>query len=176
MNKDFRKKLQAKIASDDELLAHLAQVWQDFQDRILADTPVRLKDCIHLNRRQLVEAAKHARIDMARMSEMHLLDEEKPDNHKYAAFLAKWVAKIRPVLVDDGAEMDTPLYLVNAQFAVWVFRSYLTEDIPEELVEYLTYILHFREERGETLALIAYCCEQMGQLRREAEEASSRAE
>jgi hypothetical protein len=148
------------------LFDHVAKVWEDFTTRHIHNAisvPPGMRSALGLNERFLVEAIQHAVIDMERMKILHLA-EKPPDRHKYAGFLSKWIAKIRPIYIHEADEYDSSIHQINAFFALWVFQSFLKSSVPENLVEYLIYIFHFRDEKGESLALLAFCCEDMGRL------------
>lgn len=94
------------------------------------------------------------------MARWHLPKQDQhADRHKYAGFLARWVAQIRLAYLHPAAERlpHTTPHKINAHFALWGFRSFLRTPIPGPMCRNLTYALHFRQERGETLALLAYC-------------------
>lgn len=127
---------------------------------------------IGLNPYALVEAVGNAHEDIIRWCTFHLSGkpgrsyEARPDRHKYGGFLAKWIAKERPVFVipaNSGhqAHIPEPLYRLNAFFAATILQDYLVAPIPPRLADELAYLLHFREESGEMLALLGYCAEEM---------------
>ncbi len=92
-------------------------------------------------------------------------DHVRPDNHKLAGFVGKWIAKVRPVYYDTEAVLPARLHKINAHFAVVAFRSFLElkgQRLPKAVYKSLLYTFHFRECSGETLALLGYCIEQMG--------------
>nr|VFJ97495.1 MAG: hypothetical protein BECKLFY1418B_GA0070995_110210 [Candidatus Kentron sp. LFY] len=105
--------------------------------------------------------------DLERMSDFHLEEDKKPDRHKIAGFISKWVAKERPIQLRDNidnisqVDVSRRLYWANADLAVKVFQIFLRKEVPFEVALNLRYWFAFRDERGETLALIAYCCEEM---------------
>ena len=152
--------------SEKDIICHLAGVWTHFGSNYIDNSLLvnaSLKTHIKLNKRFLVEVAKHARIDIDRMARWHLpRSDQQPDRHKYAGFLSRWVAQIRPVYIDADIPLESAtLHTINARLALWVFRSMLHHPIPPSIAENLVYLFHYRQERGETLALIAYCCEEM---------------
>lgn len=109
-------------------------------------------------------AIESAMIDIERMSQFHIPDGRTPDRHKYAGFTARWIAKTRPIQFLN----EFPLNLhsqhkiwANAELALTIFESFLVRPVPDKMVAPLKYAFMFREERGESLALIAYCCEEM---------------
>lgn len=58
--------------------------------------------------------------------------------------------------------MTDQLQWVNAEFAVFVMISFLERNrVSGHLGRHLRYWFAFRDERGETLSLVAYCCEKM---------------
>ena len=89
----------------------------------------------------------------------------RPDSHKYAGFLSRWVAKERPIQLPKNlpvSQTNDRMYWANAAFAVFVMASFLDkEGIPSKLAYHLKYWFAFRDERGESLSLVAYCCEQL---------------
>ncbi len=146
------------VASEKELRSHIVQVVKKFDDEFLKDSRIvesKLYPHIHLNKRVLVEAIKHARLDIERMSSFHIPKNCRLGKSKYAGFLSKWIAKMVPFYIEDGHPLSENMYLLNSYFAFWVFRSFLDKNIPEKFHIYLIYSLHFRDERGETLALLA---------------------
>jgi hypothetical protein len=162
-------------ANPEDLVAHLQLVWEEFHKRHLQNpiiVPVDVLPHVHINPRLVVEAANHSLVDLERMAELHLKGHKKPDRHKWAGFVAKWIAKIRPIYIDSEVEIDANLHFINADFAVWVLRSFLEESIPFQLAEQLQYMLHYRDEKGETLSVIAYCAEEISRLRRQTQESS----
>jgi hypothetical protein len=163
-----RKSQQERI-SEKDLIAHIAVVWKHFEKRYIANSVLvgpEFAPYIKISKRFLIEAIKHSCIDMIRMASWHLPSaDQNPDRHKFAAFVSKWLAQIRPIFIDADIPLkSSSLHTINARFALWVFRSFLLQPLPANLVANLTYLFHFRQEKGETLALIAYCCEQLSEL------------
>jgi len=77
------------------------------------------------------------------------------------------VAKI-PIFQGALNLVTDQLHWVNAEFAVFVMTSFLERSgVSGYLGRHLKYWFAFRDERGETLSLIAYCCEQMSKRPRE---------
>ena len=163
--------INAKVAGLDEVLAKVAAEWGTFSATMIASAAyippeIKAKVEISMNLYFLTEAIQNARIDLGRWVDFHLPDDDGrlPDNHKYAAFVSRWIAKLRPVqVIDRGLEGDFPeyLYKLNAAFAVHVFRSYLTAPIPDSMAKELIYRFQFRDPSGTDLALIAFTCEQI---------------
>jgi len=169
-----------EVASFDEIAERITKIWDEvFVEKYLKDTE-RL-GCkvqwdtieIGLNQYALAAAIGNALIDLERWCSFHLRHASKekgaplPDHHKYAGFVAKWLAKERPIYIrelefNNFHDLPQQLYRINALFALVVMQSYLESAIPHPLFEELFYILHFREEKGETLALLAYCAEEIG--------------
>jgi len=117
---------------------------------------------IYLNQLLTVQAIDNAFCDMERMSHFHMQGGKTPDRHKYAGFVAKWIAKSRPIQFRDNIPLNqtnSGLLGVNALFSVFVMTSFLQKTMDGHMAKHLKYWFEFREERGETLALVAYCCE-----------------
>ena len=142
------------------LLIHLARVFDRFQEVYGIHESQG-----YLNSQLLARAIDNALIDLARMEKHHFSGNSNPDAHKYAGFVARWVAKERPIQIPKNLPVslaNEKLYWANAAFAVFVMSSFLErEGIPGNLAFHLKYWFAFRDERGETLSLVAYCCEQM---------------
>lgn len=170
-----------EIASFKEVSEEIYTIWNDrFVPQCLGDQCKFLpfdawEDVeIGLNPYALTSAIGNALIDIQRWSIFHLdrpANDEKarPDRHKYAGFIARWLAKERPIYLhckDPNTPVSVPaeMYRLNAFFAVTVMQAYIRADFDPTLVDELAYILHFRDERGETLALLAYCAERLGVL------------
>jgi hypothetical protein len=178
------------------ILEHLEKVWEWFDINVLRNEGVLPDEAsnafnVQLNPYFMAAAVEHARVDLSRWADFHQVgrggstdvgndaQSARPDNHKLAGFLARWIAKVRPIQVTVAeatvvngklCEMPFDLYRINAIFAVCVLRSYLeTDEFPQELTDELIYRLHYRDEKGLDLALYAYCGETMGQRPGQAE-------
>nr|VFK31045.1 MAG: hypothetical protein BECKMB1821G_GA0114241_10762 [Candidatus Kentron sp. MB]VFK35413.1 MAG: hypothetical protein BECKMB1821I_GA0114274_11172 [Candidatus Kentron sp. MB]VFK77277.1 MAG: hypothetical protein BECKMB1821H_GA0114242_11182 [Candidatus Kentron sp. MB] len=125
------------------------------------------KDDVYLSPTLVAKAVDSAIIDINRMSDYHMENGKQPDRHKIAGFVSKWIAKERPIQFRQGSDLPNLnvqtmwAYWVNPAFATLVMNSFLQHKIPHEIQVNLEYWFAFRDERGETLALIAYCCEEM---------------
>ncbi len=164
---------ELEIASIDEVSLRIEKIWNDiFLPKYIYRPSILDADgsfTLRINSHALAAAIGNALIDIERWCRFHLKNSphspKKPDRHKYAGFLAKWLAKERPVFLESEADaLPEQLYRINALFAVTVLQAHLDYEIPDDLWEELFYILHFRDEKGETLALLAYCGEEMGRL------------
>lgn len=170
-----------EIASTQEVMERVREVLNDaFVPHCLLDRgkfyPFEQWDQIEIgiDDYALAGAVGNALKDIQRWAAFHLSrpprgDKARPDRHKYAGFLAKWIAKERPVYLrladpDKPVQIPPEMYQLNATFAVTVMRAYLDNDMDPILEKEIAYVLHFREERGETLALLAYCAERMGAM------------
>lgn len=111
---------------------------------------------VELNLHLLLSAIEHARIELSRWADYHLCGKSSsPSNYKLAGFMAKWIAKIRPIQIvyksksTESYHKKLPilLYKVNAYFAATVIRSYITSPtINPWLFNELIYRLHYRDE------------------------------
>lgn len=152
----------------DKMEAHIILTWGLFQtkylEKIQSDSPSATFD---LCTRVLSEALSTALLDMKRMSDFHL-PGSSPDRHKFAAFLSFWVARFRPVSVTFSGSHYTPdALLVNANFALFVFQSFLIEGVPDELSRGLVYSFHYRSVQPEILAIMAYAAERIACLEKQ---------
>jgi len=119
---------------------------------------------VHLNSILVARAVDNAIRDLERMSEFHMDPGKEPDHHKIAGFLSRWVAKERPIQINDNlplSQLSERLQWLNATYAVFVMNSFLKRQVTGVLAYHLRYGFAFRDERGETLALLAYCGERM---------------
>jgi hypothetical protein len=161
------------FVSSEDVYAHIARCvdlfYSDYINNFrLFDASAVDKITIEVNEFMLAECIENALFDLDRWVNFHLSGTNKrPDHHKYAGFLSKWIAKGRPLCVTTnkssfvGWEYPDSLYKINAIFSLTVFRSFLSVDIPSNLVKELVYRFHYRDDSGENLAFIAYCCEQL---------------
>ncbi|MBF0418394.1 MAG: hypothetical protein HQL86_09125 [Magnetococcales bacterium] len=147
---------------------HITRTWQHFHvDFIKTQLPAVLIPDVRINLSILMEAIEHAFIDIHRMAAWHLpMEDRRPDRHKWSGFMAKWIAKTRPIYCNFPARGDSEsvVNMLNAHFALYVFRCFLqckSDSHHEILAKNLLYAFHYRDERGETLALLAYCYEEM---------------
>ena len=158
--------------SVDDFNSQVTKVWSLFRERFLIKHFGNTYNKIfRMEYSLLAEAIENAHVDLKRMATWHL-DKNLPDNHKYAAFISKWIAKTRPIQVRNPlfASMKAKLktyHSVNAYLAFWVFRSFLdAEQIPKSLSRHFVYIFHFRDEKGETLSILAFAAEELNRLER----------
>lgn len=171
--------LRVEIPPMESLLDRVQKIWNEKFVPLYLEDETRFPGFdkwdeiqIALNSYALVEAVGNARQDILRWCWFHLAknpnsDESvRPDRHKFGGFLARWIAKEKPIsilLKNPSSPPNIPeeMYRLNAFFAVAVMQSYLDYPIPDHLAEELAYILHFRDEKGEIFALLGYCAEEM---------------
>lgn len=168
--------LDKNTAPTNELVESVVNTYDFLVERYLKNEDFISNDLddkirISVNWHALVAAVGNARADMIRWGAFHLSEETDPklDRHKYAGFLSKWIAKVRPINLEADLSVELPLALcrLNELFAFLVFRSYLNFDdgdniILEKIEKELMYRFHFRDETGENLAFLAFCYEQAG--------------
>ncbi len=109
--------------------------------------------------------------DLERMKAFHNI--ENGDQHKRAAFTAKWLTKIRPIQTNVGGTLTKASMLVNEMYAIHAAVHHLDVDtflIPDELVRNLLYTLHNRELEGEVLATLFYTIETIAKKKEEQED------
>jgi len=108
------------------------------------------RDCMYLNKYILAHAIESYFCDLYRLT---LFRGITADNHKQAAFLLKWITKLRPVHIHaDAVNPSVPVLVSNEYFAVTMglivlFRSVLTPAkviIDEaDYIQNLSYLLHY---------------------------------
>ncbi|MBF0415938.1 MAG: toll/interleukin-1 receptor domain-containing protein [Magnetococcales bacterium] len=143
---------------------HIALGCKLFRHDLKDNIDENLRKHIVISKSILVEAIEHALVDLRRMWVWHMPDDQ-PDRHKWAGFMAKWIAKMRPVQCSFNSSTKLPeaVTFLNAKLAVYIFQSFLNAPIPEVFYPHLKYNFYFRDPRGEDLALLAYCCEQIAE-------------
>lgn len=118
----------------------------------------------------VARAVDNALADIERWEKFHQKDSSSaasvPDNHKFSGFVARWVAKEKPIqiclpIAQDRQSAISVAHWANPMLAVFVYQAFLDKPIPAHLAPYLRYWFAFREERGDTLAFIAYLIEQI---------------
>ena len=167
-----------EIATMESLLLRVNKIWrEEFYPHYIEDK-TRYPEFdkwdeiqIVINEYALVAAVGNAQQDIRRWCWFHLANNSNnnpahPDRHKYGGFLARWIAKEKPISVlpvNPSSSPDIPeaMYRINAFFAVAVLQSYLDYRIPFTLAQEMAYLLHFRDEKGETFALLGYCAEEI---------------
>lgn len=169
-----------EIATFQEVSDHVTKIWRELftpgcLGRLVGLCPANVWDHVEvgLNVYALSGAIANALTDIERWAKFHLAtppsgdDWSRPDRHKYAGFLAKWIAKERPIYLrsanpSEPCALPEEMYRLNSFFAVAVMQSYLNREMTPVMADELTYVLHFRDEKGETLAFLAYCAEAAG--------------
>nr|VFJ44143.1 MAG: hypothetical protein BECKDK2373B_GA0170837_100743 [Candidatus Kentron sp. DK] len=153
-----------ELAHKYKVTKHVMTVYHDVFVRIMREKDGLDGNLIYLDGLLVAKAVGNVVKDMDRFAAFHLEDNNLPDRHKYAGFVAKWIAKEKPIQLKKTPPLNLTnekLLGINAIFTVFVMASFLETRIPPEISRQLRYMFSFREEKGETLALIAYCCEQI---------------
>ena len=108
--------LDTETASDKKLVEDVFNTYDYFVKQYIEDEnfiPKNLAGKIRITMgwHALVAAVGHARVDMIRWGAFHLSKEPNPklDRHKYAGFLSKWIAKVRPVNLEAEPSIELPL-------------------------------------------------------------------
>jgi hypothetical protein len=155
------KEINSKDSS--ELCEHVWNIFELFCEKQYVDKNNFFLSPIHTK-----AAIDNALMDLERLKDFHMpIDGKLPDRHKIAGFIARWVAKVKPIQITSECAFGfrntdvEQLLKLNSSFAVHVFSSLLKEEMPNNMAKYLRYWFEFRDERGETLAFVAYCCEEM---------------
>lgn len=143
-----------------QLLSHIVNVFEELKNQAGFDT-----SGMYLNQLSVVHAIDNSLKDLERMKHFHFENGKKLDRHKYAGFLSKWIAKCRPIQMQNDPPQNSltaQKLWANSIFATFVMYSFLNKgSINSAIAQHIKYWHQFRDERGETLSLIAYCCEEM---------------
>lgn len=93
-------------------------------------------------------------LDIERTKHFHEI--KLADEFKKAAYTIKWIARIKPIQLYEGAPVTRPLLMVNEVFALFAGISFLVPVpvIKTELVGQLLYALKYRPLDGETFSLM----------------------
>lgn len=150
------------MASSDQfmLVKQLVKAWRLFASKEGISPADAYLSTLHL-----AEVVGNSLVDLQRMADFHQPPEALPDRHKYAGFISKWVAKVRPIQFPSTKPMNLTnmaLLDLNARFSVYAFSAFLRHGVPPQLASHLKYWFGFREEKGETLSMIAFCSEELG--------------
>ncbi|MBF0244783.1 MAG: hypothetical protein HQL31_05875 [Planctomycetes bacterium] len=108
----------------------------------------------------LLHCVENAFCDLGRMKAFH--DIENGDQHKRAAFTARWIVKIRPIMIHNGDLVTKHKMFVNEFFAIHAGLHHLNisiKKIPKPLLSNLLYTLHYRDTGGEILSTLMYTTE-----------------
>jgi hypothetical protein len=131
---------------------------------------------VSLNRSFLEFAVRSCIEDLARYTVFS--NSEKPDRHKEAAYLIKWLTSSKPIQVDDYKnntkltfDQKNLLFHVNITFAAKIGLSMLgnnaIDHCPSNYYNYLIYTLKFRKISGRILAGDLYLIEEIAKLKKE---------
>jgi hypothetical protein len=116
----------------------------------------RLAPDIELNKKILYEAFGSAYCDMYRLTVFRGINHA--DTHKKAAFLVKWIAKLRPIQIRTYS--NAQVQFVNELFAVMVAMTvmgiqpdHVLASVPlKKYTDNLIYLLHYHACSPEQLA------------------------
>jgi len=115
-------------------------------------------DNVALNFSVANEAVENTVVDIDRMNAFHLSPLNKaPDRHKYAAFLSKWIAKLKPIQLRNERYDNPHFGMLNAYFATYVLLRALpkgSKPLEPKTLEAFYYQFHFRDALGEQLSLL----------------------
>lgn len=117
---------------------------------------------VYLNIEVLDSAIEHYFHALGTMKAKHLI--ENADAHKRAAFMLKWLTKLRPVQIERGTVIDkTDILLANEIFAAFVALEHLSlsfDDVDHKWLFNLFYTLRYRDFDAEVMASEMYLLEQ----------------
>lgn len=110
---------------------------------------------IVLNEATLLRATISFWEDILRVKAYHPID--RAEKHKKAAYIFKWITKMRPVkpLVDHAAELSAPELNANAIFAFLCACGYLKcENVPKDEIRRILYSATYRDVHPDEWTII----------------------
>ncbi len=89
---------------------------------------------------------------------------ELADQHKQAAYIIKWISKLRPIQILVDTDFNNEMVWINSSFAIYVGLNFLHvqnifEYISDSLYENLLYSTQYRNISGKQLATLMYTIE-----------------
>lgn len=116
-----------------------------FKERFVCKPPFQSSSNIHLNEDLLLQATISYYVDLYRVMGFHEIDEV--DNHKQAAYLFKWLTKLRPIkaVIDHTPNLKYSETYANSFFAYLCAKMYL--DIGSLATQELQYVLYSASHR-----------------------------
>jgi hypothetical protein len=92
---------------------------------------------------------------------------ERADQHKQAAYLIKWISKIRPIQISPNTVVNRRILLINSSFAIFVGFSFLSlkaaNSITPKYYKHLLYMCQYRNISGRQLASTLYVLEKQAE-------------
>ena len=139
----------------------LAHRLNDFYYKEFIGSPCFSGMRVVLSPADLLEATTAYAIDLLRIVAFHPINEI--DNHKLAAYLFKWLCKLRPVrlVVDATGKFENRELYANACFSFLCAKRYLDigNFLPKNELEYILYSATHRDIHPEEWAGMFYFME-----------------
>ena len=87
------------------------------------------------------------------------------DQHKQAAYMIKWISKLRPIQIIADIPYSDEIVWINSSFSIYTGLNFLHvpnifEHVSESLYETLMYTTQYRYVSGKQLAPLLYLIEQ----------------
>lgn len=115
-----------------------------------------------VNKAVLADAVASYFADIQRLKSYHLESHRKADRFKVAGFTMEWLAKCRPIVIDEShhytvkdADVQKIMLLANAVFAFVSALNFAKIDpnkVPPDFASELFYDLHYRSVDGKIFA------------------------
>lgn len=154
----FRKFVNTNAAEKGKNLAK--ELRTIFIERFVCKPPFQSSGNIHLNEDLLLQATISYYVDLYRVMGFHNIDEA--DNHKQAAYLFKWLTKLRPIkaVIDNAPELKYSETYANSFFAYLCAKMYLDiGSLATHEMQYVLYSASHRDIHPEEWAAIFYFME-----------------
>lgn len=147
---DHKKALKLLKKRKDDIFNRFVTLKQIFDD--LASL---FEDNVYLNKDLLLHAVESYFIDIERLKEFHGI--KHTNDEKIAAFLVKWILRIKPLHIKEGVKVDRYCFMANEYYAMasaLVMLELKWREIGKDLQRELLYSLHFRDIDANTFAIL----------------------
>jgi hypothetical protein len=144
---------------ENESLFRLETIVDFFDDLI----KIKFFEGLYLNTGILFNAIESYYFDLQRAKYFHKI--EFANQHKRAAFMMLWIAKIKPVMIDQNVQdkkLNKRQILANELFAILLGLNFLDiniDAISKKYLKNLIYTLHYRNVDGMVLSSQMYLLE-----------------
>jgi len=124
-------------------------------------------DQLFLHPDLLFNAVESYYIDISRYKVFHRT--KIIDAHKKAAYIIKWLSKVRPISYSDNISLKNPELKANQVFAIYAgichFKQIEVHHIPKSLYKNLLYSTTYRDILPLQLSQTLYLMEKLGEVK-----------
>jgi hypothetical protein len=136
----------------------------EWYSKFFASPPYQKRGVIQLNKPLLRLVAESFWQDLLRLKAFDPMDFA--DNHKQAAYIFKWISRLRPVIpCDNIGELEVGVLQANAWFALHCAQCFLgVHQFSVEEEAYIVYASFYRDVRPEEWSMIFYALEKADKI------------